>query len=221
MRKIFISISSVIVLGASLAAGQSFINLDFEGAADLPPYSGLGATTNLLPGWSAFVGAMPASNVLYNAFNASPAVELLGSNALVPDGNFCVSLAGGGSVSQTGTIPTDAESLLFDALPNNSSQPFFVSLDGQDLSYFALSNSISSYGHAYTIYGANISAFAGDEETLAFSVHIGGGSLDDIQFSTMIVPEPPAISLILLSSGILIYARYRFQKKPYSRSGSG
>ncbi|HEV2318467.1 MAG TPA: hypothetical protein VGV18_01870, partial [Verrucomicrobiae bacterium] len=86
---------------------------------------------------------------------------------------------------------------------------------GQTLSCVSVGNFVNSGGLEYTVYGADIAAFAGQDETLAFSAISGDGVLDDIQFSTMIVPEPPAISLILLSSGILIYARYRFRRRPY------
>jgi hypothetical protein len=205
-----------------VAKGQGFMNLDFEsahvsiiGTNELEPYM---ATTNALPSWSAFMGAGQLSSVDYNRNHAGQftAVYLEGSNGEVLSGNFSVGLAGDGSISQTGLVSANAESLLFDAFFSGSASPLTVSLAGQDLSYVAISSAVNSSGETYTIYGADIASFAGQEETLTFSSaqgSVGTEILDDIQFSSMIVPEPPTLFLIFLSSGILIYARQRLQKR--------
>ncbi|HEV2353889.1 MAG TPA: hypothetical protein VGR89_06590 [Puia sp.] len=214
----------ILALTVCAAKGQGFMNLDFEsarisiiGTNELQPFI---ATTNALPDWSAFWGAGQLSSVDYNPndFAAFTAVYLEGSNSEVLIGNFSVGLVGDGSIRQTGLVPADAESLLFDAFfsASQSSSPLAVSLDGQDLTYSAISSAVNSSGETYTIYGADIAAFAGQDETLTFSCPQGSSGtdiLDDIQFSTMIVPEPSMLSLIFGSCGILIYARYRFQKK--------
>ena len=76
-----------------------------------------------------------------------------------------------------------------------------VSLGGQNLSCMAISNSLNSYGRSYTVYGADISAFAGQTETLAFSLASPGhGILDDIQFSPIAIPETSATSLLCLAA---------------------
>jgi hypothetical protein len=76
-----------------------------------------------------------------------------------------------------------------------------------------IGNFVNSGGLDYTVYGADVSALAGLEETLMFSATTGDGILDDIQFSSMIVPEPPTMSLIFLLGGLLIYARHRSQER--------
>jgi hypothetical protein len=64
----------------------------------------------------------------------------------------------------------------------------------------------------YTLYGAAIpSFFIGQNETLTFTALHGGTLLDDIQFSTISVPEPSAISLLCLGSGILFYVRRKYR----------
>jgi hypothetical protein len=184
--------------------GQGFVNLDFEAAkvvisATNSSFAMEIATSNALPGWSAFFGTNQAPLVQYN-FGPAPGlpVVLFGSNSVVIDGNFSVYLDGG-SISQTGLVPSGAKSLLFDSGPPS----LLVSLGGQSLAYTAISNALNSSG---IIYGADISGFAGQEETLTFS---RSGELDDIQFSPQAIPEPSA-SLILLGSGILFYVRRKY-----------
>jgi len=41
---------------------------------------------------------------------------------------------------------------------------------------------------------------------------LGGGLLDDIQFSPSLIPEPSDASLIFLGGGIFMYFRARNQK---------
>ena len=207
MNKILLTGFATITVAASLR-GQSFTNLNFEDA-DVSQSSGFVATSDALPGWSAFSGTNQLSTVVYNASGlASYPVTLLGSNSFVLDGNFSVSLVGG-SISQTGPIPSGSQSLLFDA----ASPYLLVSLGSENLSYTAIASDTNSYGLSYSTYVANISAFAGQTETLTFS-SLGpgqGGILDDIQFSPEAIPEPSMASLFFLGSGVLFYVRKRRQ----------
>jgi hypothetical protein len=217
MKTIWI-FSTVVIAGSALGQG-AFQNLDFESAQVIPVSTNANgsvniATANALPGWSAFAGANQLSLIPYNsqAEAAWPVVGLYGSNVTVIGGNFEVMLTSGGSISQTGLVPANAESLLFGAA-FIASPPFVVSLDGQNLSYEVISNALNSQGYSYTIYGADISAFVGQVETLAFSAP-GYGILDNIQFSPITIPEPSAISLICLGSGVLFYVRRRRHHSP-------
>ncbi|MCX6929773.1 MAG: PEP-CTERM sorting domain-containing protein [Verrucomicrobia bacterium] len=73
-----------------------------------------------------------------------------------------------------------------------------VSLGGVDLPYSPI-----SAGANYTLYGADISAFAGQLEQLMFTALPGGNNywtLDDIQFSTQLVPEPGVFGLAALGA---------------------
>ena len=86
------------------------------------------------------------------------------------------------AISQTGTLPASAQTLLFTAsLPYGAG--WSVSLGGQNLSVVSLGTDGNEYGY----YGANISSFAGQTETLQFTALTGAPSvnmaLDDIVFS--------------------------------------
>jgi PEP-CTERM motif len=195
-----------IILTASLQA-QDFTNLDFEAAKIIFLLDSYAiAITNALPGWSAFVGTYQLSAINYDVGAAGPP-QLFGSNYAI-DGNFDVLLGGVSSISQTGLVPGDAESLTFAwiGFGGGSILPV-VSLGDQTLSYTAISGGTNPYGSSYIVYGANVSAFAEETETLTFSAPTGSGFLDDIVFSPGTIPEPPTASLLLLGSGILFYVR--------------
>jgi hypothetical protein len=218
MKRILLIWLSTVALAASLR-GQTFLNLDFESAQVIfastnGPHVYI-ASTNALPGWSAFSGTNQLSLVQYNYNGAviNPPIALAGSNAFyVVNGNFSVYFtgeSGRGSINQTAVVPSGAESLLFDA----TSSSLLVSLGGQNLSYTAISNALNSSGIGYTVYAADISAFAGQIETLTFSsLPNSYGILDDIKFSTLPIPEPTAVSLICLGSGVLIYLRRKTRR---------
>jgi hypothetical protein len=109
------------------------------------------------------------------------------------------------SISQTGLIPVGTESLLFEAYRVGPAT-LSVFLGGQNVSYFAMSTTAN-----YTVYGVDISAFAGQTETLNFSA-FGPGSvknswtIDDILFSSSPIPEPSLSWLFLLGGGVFLYA---------------
>lgn len=201
-----------------LGFAQGFVNLDFE-AANLSAYGAGPAVvpiTNAIPGWTA-VGTPSANDILYNDVSlGSPTVSLVGiNNQFDPsslDGSFSVVLqaffTGGASISQTALVPVSAESLLFEAKQGGAGT-LQVSLGGQNLSYSVLSS-----GANYTLYGANISAYAGQTEQLAFSALavVSGGNIwniDDIQFSSSTVPEPSDFALVALGALLLGFRRWR------------
>lgn len=179
------------------ACGQSFQNLNFESAYNLtnPPEPD-GAdfpVTEALPGWTAYDGDVPLGDINYvsnELFAAGTAVELEGGS-LALDGDFSVGLYSISSISQTGLVPDNAESLEFEA---NPALNLVVTLGGQSLSFRALSQ-----GPNYTIYGANIPAgLDGQLEALTFGTEGAGGLalLDDIEFLPTTVPEPAEWALI-------------------------
>ena len=205
-------VSAAMVCAAPSSHGQNFTDLNFESAQIIPASTNTDgsiniATANALPGWNALFGTNQLPLIPYDQSHGgiAPAVSLLGGSQDPPiDGNFDISLHGG-SIVQTAMVPANAVSLFFDAAFGYS-QPFTVSLDGQDLSYSAIANGVNSSGLSYTVYGGDISAYAGQIETLTFSTGAGssGGILDNIQFSPTPVPEPSTIPLSCLSIGILI-----------------
>jgi hypothetical protein len=115
-------------------------------------------------------------------------------------------------LSQTGLVPVGTQSLQFYALPAfDSFGAFTVTMGGQDLSLTVISNAMN-----YTIYGADISSFAGQAEQLSFNVlgHTPQGSseylyLDSIQFSTQSIPEPSEFALVGLGTLFLNFRRWR------------
>jgi hypothetical protein len=95
------------------------------------------------------------------------------------------------SIAQTGFIPPEARSLLFVA----RSAPGLVSLGGSLVPVIPLST-----GSNYTVYGADISAWAGEETELRLTAVAPATldhfwTVDSIQFSTTPIPEPSTFAL--------------------------
>jgi hypothetical protein len=232
MKALFVHILSAIALAnVSLARAQgTFGNLNFEEANIVPivgsplyPYAV--TVANALPDWTVDYGAVQQTQILYNNPSlGATAVTLLassypGSAGPIIDGNYSVFLQGGlfngaqanASISQTGQIPAGTQSLLFDVgnLGNGLLPEVFVGNDLLNLFPIGGGQGVST---SYTIYGANISAWAGQTEQLTFSSPAENVLLDDISFSTSVVPEPGPVALTAI--GGLLFALYcRFAPK--------
>ena len=194
------------VFGTTLCQSQGFLNLNFESAhlsgyapGDVPSSAGI-------PGWTVYDSSGSGGSIVYNTIALDdPVVTIQGINSteLTPlQGNYSVYIQGGSQwvygtnvgILQTGQIPISAKSLTFWGYASNMQ----LSFSGQALAY----NSIGSTGN-YTIFGADISAFAGHIGELRFNVtHPGGATLDNIQFSNSPVPEPGTVAL-LVAGGLL------------------
>jgi hypothetical protein len=107
-----------------------------------------------------------------------------------------------------GTVPSTAQSLEFEAVTVGT---FSVSFAGNELEPIAISSVQGADGMTYTLYGASISAWAGQtgalEFTADFDVHDPYFVLDDISFSPQTVPEPSPLALT--GAGALLFALYR------------
>jgi hypothetical protein len=203
----------IIIISICLGRSQGFINLNFESAKVV--FNGFQlSVSNALPGWAAYLDATPKSSVGYDTLSAGGAAVFLedsnaptGGGPLPIQGNYSVLLEGisgvfpsnptAASIGQTGTIPNTAQSLTFylSGLYGN----FQVSFDGQPLSFMAISNTLN-----YTIYGANISSYAGQTGQLLFTAPFQSGALlDNIQFSSVPIPEPAESALVVLGALIL------------------
>jgi len=202
MKRITMTLA-VAALFTISAYGQGFQNLNFELAQNLPGNPGPNGTpvsvANALPAWTAYDASLALSDIYYVSNNfpgASSSVELEGGSLALSGNNLSVGLYAVGSISQTGAVPDNAESLQFEA--HITDNALLVILGGQTLSYSAL-----SAGPNYTVYGANIPAdMDGQTEALTFLVQSpsAGNLLDNIEFSSMGVPEPSEFALISLGA---------------------
>jgi hypothetical protein len=195
-------------------AQADFQNLNFEETTIPQNHApGFVSATDAFPGWSVYYGKDVQSEVLYGQMSFGfGSVSLVGTNGpgYTLEGEFSAFLNGAGgypevSISQTGLVPVFAESLLFKAVSGRG--PLVVLLDGQSLPFY----SISTEDH---LYGADISAFAGQSVELKFSAlqnlpALNFWSLDAIQFSTQVIPEPGTLALSVFGSLILFW-RFRF-----------
>jgi hypothetical protein len=218
-----------LLAAASVQAQGTFKNLNFEDANPVvvigSPYYPYGVTVaSALPYWSVSYGTVEQTDITYNdPALGSPWVNLIGPGGapgFAPiDGNYSVLLQGGviapetASISQTGEIPVGTESLLFKADAGTGS--LNVLIGSQVIPFFNVGT-----GPNYTLYGANVSAWAGDTEQLTFSAFgptYNNWLIDDISFSTSVVPEPGPIALAAI--GGLLFALYRrFAPTPYPQS---
>ena len=213
MRALIAFLSAASFLAISARGQSTFQNLDFESAQVLfndPPSNYHIDATNALPGWEAFSGTTQLDSIPYDVGSTFPPVILYskgGGGSL--EGYFSVVLSGAGSaagfISQTALVPVDARSLHF-IIGTSYYGPFSVSLQGQDLSYTALSVTATN-----TLYGADVSSFQGETATLGFKSLGGITLLDDIQFSSQPIPEPLSIALLSLSG--LFFAVRRLRKR--------
>ena len=228
MRKAIVCSLLLYMSCASSLRAQAFQDLDFESATLSPPPTGPGGAVNFapaFPGWSGFAGTNQLDTALYDAtYLDSAAISIVDTNPLGPgvfgkliDGNYTVVLQAGNyppfgpppigptdvSLSQTGLVPAGTKSLRFLALPAGgfAASPFAVSLGGVNLNLvsFPVTN------ENYTLYEADVSAFAGLDEELKFTLlaqnpHVGNRylSLDSIEFSPDPIPEPSGLSLLVI-----------------------
>ena len=206
--KTLVPVPVVALMSALTVFGQAtFQNLDFESATvvtETPP--NIIDAAAALPDWTVVNGTSPLSIILYNDYSA---VSLWGAGQAL-DGNFSVGFNTGGSISQTSRVPADARTLLFiGTTPSITGRLLGLSISGQNLQYSPVST-----GPGYVQWGVDISAFAGQTETLTFS---GNGMLDDIQFSPSLIPEASSSWLLLLGIGVFVY--FRRCGRPAGRCG--
>jgi hypothetical protein len=215
-----IAFAAAATLAVTSGYAQPFENLNFEQANPVivvgSPYYPYGVTAaTALPNWMVSLGGVSQTQITENSpSTGSSWVSLVGPGDLYGspiDGNYSVLLQGGGpapsaSISQTGLIPAGMQSVFFEAQAGAGTLDVLVGT--QDVPFFVIGS-----GPNYTLYGGNISAWAGYSEPLTFSaLQYSGGlndwEIDDISFSqTAITPEPSP--LILTGIGGLIFALHR------------
>ncbi len=204
-------------------SAQGFVNLDFESATIIPvsgdPYNRI-EFTPAFPGWTGYTGTNVQTLALFSViFLDSSGIGLTGGlsgyGAMLEAGNTLTSplMPADTTLSQTGLVPPGTQSLLFYgdfySELNETPNDFAVTLNGQALSLIPFGTD-----SGYTLYGADISSWAGQTATLAFTVfaqrpHHGNNYLylDDIQFSPSAVPEPSVLSLLSVCILLLCWHR--------------
>jgi hypothetical protein len=222
LMRIFFMVAVSLALTRS-GLGQGFINLNFEQSTIVTSYpSGGGWDTGTanVPGWAWTPGGIFGngdSNIMgYNDFALSAAaVDLEGADFGYPysaiEGNYSIFMqggsyngAGGSTISQTGQIPLDAKSIIY------WGGNFQVSFDGQLLSF----NRINNFQN-YAVWDADISAYAGQTGELLFTcADYNAGMLDNIQFSSLPVPEPSTFSLFGICTLFLLWRMKRPNNSP-------
>jgi hypothetical protein len=223
MKKLLMQLITIglIVSAAQSMKGQgNFADLDFESPVlpFVPDIEFQVPVANAVPGWSVYVGGASVNSCNYNATTLDAAgVNLFssGSGNSTIQGGYSVFLqsatigvpAGSptsAAIGQAGTIPGGTQTLLFAAgfgVPQ-------VTFAGQAISTTA----VGTYA-GYTLYGGNISMFAGQAGQLLFSVDRAGNGnrqqvlLDAISFSSTPIPEPSAITLAALGLIVLGFNR--------------
>lgn len=195
----------------AVRAQGTFGNLGFEQATIVhlsgPQYSSASA----FPNWNTYINGASANWAFYNAASLGAAAVSIhdSSSPLQPlVGNYSAYLqgsAGGGppasaALARTSMVPVGTQALLFRAWGND----FQVSMNGQALSL----QPVSSAGN-YTLFGADISSFAGSANELRFTALSGGNLfLDSILFSTVAVPEPGTWALGTMAlAGVWLFRR--------------
>jgi hypothetical protein len=234
-----VAVSGVVLAGVTAAAIASpFYNLGFESAVLI------GGPTNYtlpigqaMPGWTAGSGSLQFTAVFYDDVSTgAPAVSLqdglspygFGPGMQPLQGSYSVSLQGstGGPgdcwIAQSGDVPNDAASLLFET--DNVYGGFLtVSLNGTQLTTSLFSTGQTVNGSPIETYIARVSAFAGDSDvTLKFDVATGVfAELDAISFSTVAEPSSPVLlTVAVLSAGTYVWRRTRVGRLRRLRSRS-
>jgi hypothetical protein len=114
--------------------------------------------------------------------------------------------SGTAAIGQTGQVPLSAQSLVFWGYAGGLQ----VTFDGQPLNFLGIGST-----NNYTIYAANVSAYAGQTGQLLFSdpfysnTQGGPASIDNIQFSSSVVPEPSELALAALGTLLFGFRRWR------------
>lgn len=233
-RKLWTLVFSLWVLESYVGARAqgTFQNLNFESVNITPPsqreFFPFG---DVFPGWAGYIGATQANLAFYNGVSLGAALNsIIGpytpydSNSVI-SGKFTAVLAAGVinpgpnsslesvALAQRSMIPVSAQSLRFKLGQYSYVGDLEVAFGGQIIPFFPLTS-----GSNFTVYGGDISAFAGATGELRFTERpiswpFAKAYLDDIEFSPNPIPEPSGLLLWLLSSALLSLAYLRHRNR--------
>ena len=221
MKLIPVIFTAALLSLAEMGFAQGFINLDFESAKMVPAGGYYVQFDKAFPGWTGNVSLALSNTIALDSSGISIINSGFNNYGLIAggviQGNYTAILQAGmggdTSLSQTGLVPASAQSLQFDALQAvdgaSAIIPFQVTLGGQPLSLIVISNMLN-----YTLYGADVSAWAGQTAQLSFTVFAENPHLDNqylyldaIQFSSSPIPEPSEFALAALGALFLGFRR--------------
>jgi len=228
--KLYLSIYCAVIAIVANCFSQSFINLNFESTVIVTngaPQFGVVAS-DAIPGWTAFLSGVPQTYIIYNQVPGSDAAVTLqrtNNNSSYPPiqgayfvmlwgqynpGNYPDYFTNTAAIGQTGQIPLSAQSLIFWGAIGGMQATF----NGQPLNFLVTGSAAN-----YTVYSADISAYAGETGQLLFTATyyaplVGGPAIiDNIQFSTSPVPEPSTFALGALGGLLLGFRCWHGQKE--------
>ena len=169
-------LGSGFVGGVLSVSGQgTFQNLGFESAHDIPVFDPAGhpwimSAADALPGWTCYLGTNQTGSAGYDDIALSSAAVGIQDHAspwapaALISGQYCASLQygyvftgpsdyylGPASIAQSGQIPSDARSIMFDG-----TYPFVVSFAGSPIPLVVWSTQ-----PGYNVYAGDVSQFAG------------------------------------------------------------
>jgi len=200
------------VVALPILAQGTFQNLNFESAVLVPAPGGpVGAWQfdQAFPGWTGYIGGQVQTTSFPGGVPIGPPGQTPFIGILypplwnAPQGSYELGFGAGLDVSgsfipvalgQNGQVPSGAKSLQFLALYAPA-----VFLSGQQLPSVRLGSGPSTR----SLFGVDISNFAGQMAELRFQPGLGIDYLDAIQFSDQQIPEPSTLGLFSLSALLL------------------
>jgi hypothetical protein len=208
-------------VAAHTFAQGTFQNLGFEAAQNIPVFDPQGhpwtmPASDALPGWSCYLGPNQVNYAWYNDLaldSVAIGIQSSTSQYLPPGflvGQYCLSLQygvlggppltyGTASIAQSGQLSSSVRSIRF-----RGTDPFAVTFNGANIPLTVLSSQAG-----YSVYGGDISQFAGETGTLAFTSYTHFGFLDAIQLSTQSIPEPSRVALFIIGFGVFWYGQHK------------
>ncbi len=223
-------LSALLVRGAG---GQgAFQNLDFESVQiSTPDQDGFFPFGAVFPGWTGYLGTNQTAQAFYNGFSLGGALISLISpygpnpaeNKYAINSSYTAVLSAGevitlpsvvlvpAAIAQSSLVPVNAQSLRFSLGFLTYTNGFLVTFNGQSVPFVPLST-----GANYTVYGSDISAFAGATGELQFTERpavqgFAKAYLDEIFFSPEPIPEPSLFGLFTLG-GLLLGWRFLIKR---------